>query len=140
MSTSAAANQNELMFNELELGWHGCSHDLPDVGRKFFHYKDDFRLLRFAHFMLELDGDTVVRKNLHVALTVSTVNPFQFVEFDSLKPTNNKYLINVVGYVTNIGRTTQQKSGSKTLDFHLANSRRQSVRVDALGDIPRLAR
>nr|GEV35910.1 hypothetical protein [Tanacetum cinerariifolium] len=29
----------------------------------------------------------------------------------------------VVGYVTNVGRTTQQKSGSKNLDFHLANNR-----------------
>ncbi|GJW72903.1 ATP-dependent DNA helicase PIF2, partial [Tanacetum coccineum] len=29
----------------------------------------------------------------------------------------------VVGYVTNVGRTIQQKSGSKTLDFHLSNNR-----------------
>ncbi|GJY82855.1 reverse transcriptase domain-containing protein [Tanacetum coccineum] len=142
MSTSATANQNELMFNELELGWHGCSHDLPDVGhvmfvsianqpqlqgnlmhctargniahnflrlkegsiysvKKFTMYanKDDFRLLRFAHFMLELDGDTVVWKS-SVSSNGFDRYPFQFVEFDSLKPTNNKYLINVVGHIT----------------------------------------
>ncbi|GKC34591.1 hypothetical protein Tco_1046975 [Tanacetum coccineum] len=54
--------------------------------------KDDFRLLRFAHFMLELDGDTVVRKS-SVSSDGFDRYPFQFVEFDSLKPTNNKYLI-----------------------------------------------
>ncbi|GJY42644.1 reverse transcriptase domain-containing protein [Tanacetum coccineum] len=94
--------------------------------------KDDFRLLRFAHFMLELDGDTVVRKS-SMSSDGFDRYPFQFVEFDSLEPTNNKYLIDVVGYVTNVGRTTQQKSGSKTLDFHLANNRGQSVRVTLWG-------
>ncbi|GJT46471.1 reverse transcriptase domain-containing protein [Tanacetum coccineum] len=69
--------------------------------------KDDFRLLRFSHFMLELDGDTVVRK-----YSVSSDD--------------------VAGYVTNVGRTTQQKSGSN-LDFHLANSRGQSLRVTLWG-------
>nr|GEV17021.1 hypothetical protein [Tanacetum cinerariifolium] len=63
--------------------------------------KDDFRVLRFAHFMLEFDGDTVVGK--------SSVSSDGFDHAD--------------GYVTNIGRTTHQKSGSKTLDFHLANNR-----------------
>ncbi|GKD93527.1 nucleic acid-binding, OB-fold protein [Tanacetum coccineum] len=75
--------------------WHGCSHDLQDVGRKFFHLKankDNFRLLRFAHFILELDGDTVVRKS-SVSSDGFDRYPFQFVEFDSLEPTNNKYLI-----------------------------------------------
>ncbi|GJY77174.1 hypothetical protein Tco_0482290, partial [Tanacetum coccineum] len=47
---------------------------------------------------------------------------FQFVDFDHLEATINKYLIDAAGYVTNVGRTVQQKIGSKTLDFHLANS------------------
>ncbi|GKC55193.1 ATP-dependent DNA helicase PIF1-like protein [Tanacetum coccineum] len=42
---------------------------------------------------------------------------------------------NVVGYVTNIGRTTTTRSGSKTLDFHLANNRGQSVRVTLWGGL-----
>ncbi|GJV29130.1 hypothetical protein Tco_0581131 [Tanacetum coccineum] len=66
--------------------WHGCSHDLPDVGRKFFHWKDnkdDFRLLRFAHFMLELDGDTYVQKS-SMSSDDFDCYPFQFVEFDYL--------------------------------------------------------
>lgn len=33
------------------------------------------------------------------------------------------YLTDVAGYVTNVGRTTQQKTGSRTLDFYLANQR-----------------
>ncbi|KAL6573296.1 hypothetical protein OROHE_001755 [Orobanche hederae] len=44
----------------------------------------------------------------------------------------------VVGYVTNVGRSTQQRTGSKTLDFYLTNQRGQSVRVTlwgSLGDV-----
>nr|GFC95050.1 replication protein A 70 kDa DNA-binding subunit C-like [Tanacetum cinerariifolium] len=40
------------------------------------------------------------------------------------------------GYVTNVGRISHQKSGSRTLDFSLANGR-QAIRVTlwgALGD------
>ncbi|GJX99300.1 DNA helicase PIF1, ATP-dependent [Tanacetum coccineum] len=44
----------------------------------------------------------------------------------------------VAGYITNVGRTTYQKSGSRNLDFYLANHRGQSIRVTlwgALGDV-----
>ncbi|GKA25889.1 ATP-dependent DNA helicase PIF1-like protein [Tanacetum coccineum] len=41
------------------------------------------------------------------------------------------------GYMTNVGRTVQQKTGSKTLDFHLANSRSIS-RVTLLGLLERI--
>ncbi|GJT74037.1 hypothetical protein Tco_1033323 [Tanacetum coccineum] len=58
---------------------------------------------------------------------------FQSVEFDSFEPTNNKYLIDAVGYVRNVGMTTTTRSGLKTLDFHLANNRGQSVRVTLWG-------
>ncbi|GJS03115.1 ATP-dependent DNA helicase PIF1-like protein [Tanacetum coccineum] len=96
--------------------------------------KDDFRMLRFAHFMLELDGDTVVRKS-SVRSDGFDRYPFQFVEFDSFKPTNNKYLIDAAGYVKNVGKTTQQKNDSKTIDFHLANSRGKSLRVTLWGHL-----
>ncbi|GJS05097.1 ATP-dependent DNA helicase PIF1-like protein [Tanacetum coccineum] len=49
--------------------------------------------------------------------------PFQLVDFDNLEITNNKYLIDAARFVTNVGRAVQQKTWSKTLDFHLANSR-----------------
>ncbi|GJZ92188.1 reverse transcriptase domain-containing protein [Tanacetum coccineum] len=94
--------------------------------------KDDFRVLRFAHFIVEMYGDTIVRRSA-VKPDGFARYPFQLVEFDSLEPTNNKYLIDAVGYVTNVGRTTTTRSGSKTLDFHLANNMGQSVRVTLWG-------
>nr|GEW08402.1 hypothetical protein [Tanacetum cinerariifolium] len=60
------------------------------------------------------------------------IYPFQLVEFDNLKTTNKKYLIDVVGYVTNVGRTVHHKTSLKTPDFHLANSGGQAIRVTLL--------
>ncbi|GJW79947.1 reverse transcriptase domain-containing protein [Tanacetum coccineum] len=96
--------------------------------------KDDFCVLRFAHFIVDMDGDTVVRKS-SVRPDGFARYPFQLVEFDSLEPTNNKYLIDAVGYVTSVGRTTTTRSGSKNIDFHLANNRGQSVRVTLWGGL-----
>ncbi|GJV44870.1 replication protein A 70 kDa DNA-binding subunit C-like protein [Tanacetum coccineum] len=79
-------------------------------------------------FMLEFDGSTTIRKAF-VKVEGFVRYPFQLVDFDSIEPTNNKYLIDVVGYVTNVGRTTYQKSGFMNLDFYLANHRGQSIRV-----------
>ncbi|GKB25887.1 hypothetical protein Tco_0865288 [Tanacetum coccineum] len=45
---------------------YNCGHDLQDVRCQFRYRppnKDDFRVLRFAHFIVEMDGDTVVRKS-----------------------------------------------------------------------------
>ncbi|GJU47409.1 reverse transcriptase domain-containing protein [Tanacetum coccineum] len=96
--------------------------------------KDDFRVLRFAHFIVQMDGDTIVHRSV-VKSDGFARYPFQLVEFDSLVPTNSNYLIDVVGYVTNVGRTTTTRSGSKTLDFHLANNRGQSVKVTLWGGL-----
>nr|GEX72976.1 hypothetical protein [Tanacetum cinerariifolium] len=54
--------------------------------------KDDFRVFIFAHFIIEMDRDTVVC-NSSVRPDGFARYPFQLVEFDSLEPTNNKYLI-----------------------------------------------
>ncbi|GKE36688.1 hypothetical protein Tco_1460093, partial [Tanacetum coccineum] len=54
--------------------------------------KDDFGVLRFSHFIVEMDGDTFIHKS-SVRPDGFARYPFQLVEFDSLKPTNNKYLI-----------------------------------------------
>nr|GEV56345.1 hypothetical protein [Tanacetum cinerariifolium] len=58
--------------------------------------KDDLCVLRFAHFIVEMDGETVIR------------------------------------------RTTTTRSGSKTIDFHLANNRGQSVRVTLWGGLGKM--
>nr|GEU98852.1 DNA-directed DNA polymerase [Tanacetum cinerariifolium] len=42
---------------------------------------------------------------------------------------------NINGYVTNVGRTTNQKSGSRTLNFYLANQRGQALRVTLWGGL-----
>nr|GEV62861.1 hypothetical protein [Tanacetum cinerariifolium] len=54
--------------------------------------KDNFRVLRFAHFIIEMDEDTIVRWPA-VKPNGFARYPFQLVEFDSLEPTNNIYLI-----------------------------------------------
>ncbi|GJX68871.1 hypothetical protein Tco_0304598 [Tanacetum coccineum] len=56
-------------------------------------------------------------------------HPFQLVELDSVELTNNKYMIDVAGYISNVGRSIQQRTCSRTLDFYLANERGQMLRV-----------
>ncbi|GJY62119.1 hypothetical protein Tco_0462776 [Tanacetum coccineum] len=109
MSTSTTSNSKPLMLDQLELGVTGtivvmiCK--MWDVNSATGRYlstdfivsdekpnKDDFRVLRFPHFIVEIDGDTVVRKS-SVMPDGFARYPFQLVEFDSLEPTNNKYLI-----------------------------------------------
>ncbi|GKC02290.1 mediator of RNA polymerase II transcription subunit 34 isoform X2 [Tanacetum coccineum] len=41
----------------------------------------------------------------------------------------------IAGYVTNVGRTSYTKSGSKKLEFYLANQRGQSLRVTLWGEL-----
>nr|GEV42697.1 hypothetical protein [Tanacetum cinerariifolium] len=48
--------------------------------------------------------------------------PFQLIDFDRIDPTNNKYLIDVTGYVTDVGRTNYTKTRSKILIFILQTS------------------
>ncbi|GJU26761.1 reverse transcriptase domain-containing protein, partial [Tanacetum coccineum] len=54
--------------------------------------KDEFRVIRFADFMLEFDGETTTRKAF-LKSDGFTRYPFQLVEIDELEPTNNKFLI-----------------------------------------------
>ncbi|GJX03373.1 hypothetical protein Tco_0189289 [Tanacetum coccineum] len=70
--------------------------------------KDEFRILKHDTIMLEFDGETTVRK--------VSVN-------------------DVTGYVTDVGRTNYMKTGSKNLDFYLANQRGQSLRVTFWGGL-----
>ncbi|KAL6536169.1 hypothetical protein OROHE_013013 [Orobanche hederae] len=84
--------------------------------------KDEYRIRKDDTFMLEFDGDTTMRKAL-VKPDGFLRHPLQLVHFQKLEPTANKYLIEVAGYVTNVGRTNQTRTGTKNLDFHLANHR-----------------
>ncbi|GKE69877.1 hypothetical protein Tco_1527949 [Tanacetum coccineum] len=62
--------------------------------------KDEFRVIKNATFMLELDGATTIRK-VFVKTDGFIKFPFQLVDFKHLETTNNKYLIDAAGYVTN---------------------------------------
>ncbi|GKA45852.1 54S ribosomal protein L19, mitochondrial [Tanacetum coccineum] len=91
-------------------------------------------VFRHDMFMLEFDGSTTIRKVS--ANGVGFVRyTFQLVDFDDIELTNNKYMIDVSSYVTNVRRTSHTKSGSKTLDFYLANQRGQSLRVTLWGGV-----
>ncbi|GJS15441.1 DNA helicase PIF1, ATP-dependent [Tanacetum coccineum] len=99
--------------------------------------KDEFRIFKQDMFMLEFDGKTTARKVSADPYDYLRY-PFRLVDLDKLEVTNNKYLIDAAGYVTNVGRTTYTKSGSKTLDFFLANQRGHSLMVTlwgGLGDV-----
>ncbi|GJX77882.1 replication protein A 70 kDa DNA-binding subunit C-like protein [Tanacetum coccineum] len=96
--------------------------------------KDEFWIFRHDRFMIEFDGETSTRKvsaDPHGFLRY----PFRLIKFDQVEPAHNKYLIDLAGYVTNVGRTSNTKSGSKTLEFYLANQRGQSLRVTLWGDL-----
>ncbi|KAL6587669.1 hypothetical protein OROMI_000647 [Orobanche minor] len=82
--------------------------------------KEEYRIIKNDAFLLEFDGGTTIRKSL-VKPEGFLRHPFQLVDFDTIEPTNNKYLIDVSGYVTNVGRIVHQKTGSRTVDFYLTN-------------------
>nr|GEZ65663.1 hypothetical protein [Tanacetum cinerariifolium] len=97
--------------------------------------KDEFRILMNASFIVEFDGETSVRKAF-VKSDGFIRYPFELVELENLEVTNNKYLIDVIKYVTNVGRTIQQRSGTRTLDF--ANSSTSSTMIIDDDGIPAL--
>ncbi|GJS16021.1 putative reverse transcriptase domain-containing protein [Tanacetum coccineum] len=73
--------------------------------------KDEFWILKHDTIMLEFDGETTVWK--------VSIN-------------------DVTSYITDVRRTNYMKTGSKNLDFYLANQRGQSLRVTlwgGLGDV-----
>ncbi|GJX30592.1 reverse transcriptase domain-containing protein [Tanacetum coccineum] len=96
--------------------------------------KDEFRLFKDDMLMLEFDGATIVRK-ASVSGDGFLRYAFRLVEFDDIELTNNKYFIDVAGYVTNVGRSSYTKGGSKTLEFYLANPKGQSLRVTLWGSV-----
>ncbi|KAL6577819.1 hypothetical protein OROMI_010147 [Orobanche minor] len=98
---------------------------------------EDYRIKKESAYMIEFHGGTTVRRS-PVKADGFVRHPFDLIDFDDLQFSNNKYLIDVVGYVKNVGRSTKQRTGSKTLNFYLTNQRGQSVRVTlwgSLGDV-----
>ncbi|GKD63421.1 replication protein A 70 kDa DNA-binding subunit C-like protein [Tanacetum coccineum] len=96
--------------------------------------KDEYRILKNDAYMLEFYGSKTIRK-ASVKAYGFVRYPFQLRDFDDIELSDNKYLIDVAGYVTNVGRTNHLKSGSRNLDFHIANHRGQSIRVTLWGSL-----
>ncbi|GJV36331.1 hypothetical protein Tco_1408808 [Tanacetum coccineum] len=71
--------------------------------------KEEYRIFRDHAYMIDLNGAASVRKT-------------------SVKG-------DVAGYVTNVGRITQQKNGTRTLDFSLSNDSGQAIRVTLWGGL-----
>ncbi|GKA00080.1 hypothetical protein Tco_0672630 [Tanacetum coccineum] len=89
--------------------------------------KEEYRIRKDDAFMLEFNRATSARKSL--AKGVGFVrHPFQLVELNSVELTDNKYMIDVDGYIANVRRSIQQRTCSRTLDFYLANERSE-IRV-----------
>nr|GEU66073.1 hypothetical protein [Tanacetum cinerariifolium] len=82
--------------------------------------KDEYRILKNNAYMLEFNRSTTIRK-ASVKADGFVGYSFQLQDFDGIESLDNKYLIDVVEYVTNVGRTNHLKSGSRNLDFHLTN-------------------
>nr|GEV57966.1 ATP-dependent DNA helicase PIF1-like [Tanacetum cinerariifolium] len=82
--------------------------------------KEEYRIRKDDAFMLKFNGATSARKSLAKAAGFVR-HPFQLVELDSMELTDNKYMIDVAGYVTNVRRSIQQRTRSRTMDFYLAN-------------------
>ncbi|GJU35296.1 reverse transcriptase domain-containing protein [Tanacetum coccineum] len=94
--------------------------------------KEEYRIRKNDSFMIEFDRATSIPKAF-VKADGFVCYPLQLMDFDGIKPTENKYLIDVAGYITNVGRTNRQKTGSRNLDFYLANHR--VTLWGALGDV-----
>ncbi|GJZ67890.1 zinc finger, CCHC-type containing protein [Tanacetum coccineum] len=84
--------------------------------------KDEYRIFRDHAVILKFDGATSAHKT-SVTGGGFVRYPFELQDLGNIKLTNNKYLIDVAGYVTNVGRKTYQRTGSRTLDFYLVNGR-----------------
>nr|GEX11705.1 hypothetical protein [Tanacetum cinerariifolium] len=96
--------------------------------------KEEYRIRKDDTFMLEFDGTTSARKFL--AKSVGFVrHPFELVELDSVQLIDNKYMIDVGGYITDVGRSIQTRTSSRTLNFHMANQRDQTIKFTLWGGL-----
>lgn len=64
------------------------------------HRRDEYRIIRDNDYAIELNGSTVVRK---VCNKVGGFlrHPFQLTDFESIQPTEKKYLIGATLFIYN---------------------------------------
>ncbi|KAJ0548059.1 putative nucleic acid-binding, replication factor A [Helianthus annuus] len=95
---------------------------------------DQYRILKDNPFVIGLNGSTVVKK-VDDAGGSFTRYPFLLTAFEELEPTEGKYFVDVIGYVTEVGPQSVKSSGARTIEFNLTNERNLRVRVTLWGDL-----
>ncbi|XP_071697351.1 replication factor A protein 1-like [Rutidosis leptorrhynchoides] len=129
MQCTAKSNVAHCFINKLQ---EGCVYSIGMFS--VIPNKNEYRILKDNQLMLELQGSTYVRKDtIDVAGFIR--HPFQCVEFENLTPTFKEYLVDVIGYVTNVGEPSPQKTGAKTLDLFLTNQRGRKIRATLWGSL-----
>ncbi|KAJ0481240.1 putative nucleic acid-binding, replication factor A [Helianthus annuus] len=95
---------------------------------------DQYRILKDNPFVIGLNGSTVVKK-FDDAGSSFTRYPFLLTAFEELGPTEGKYFVDVIGYVTEVGPQSVKSSGARAVEFNLTNERNRRVRVTLWGDL-----
>ncbi|KAJ0496752.1 putative nucleic acid-binding protein [Helianthus annuus] len=95
---------------------------------------DQYRILKDNPFVIGLNGSTVVKK-VDDAGSSFTRYPFLLTAFEELEPTEGKYFVDVIGYVTEVRPQSVKSSGARAVEFNLTNARNRRVRVTLWGDL-----
>ncbi|XP_021974575.1 uncharacterized protein LOC110869644 [Helianthus annuus] len=95
---------------------------------------DQYRILKDNPFVIGLNGSTVVIK-VDDGGSSFTRYPFLLTPFEELEPTEGKYFVDVIGYVTEVGPQSVKSSGARAVEFNLNNERNRRVRVTLWGDL-----
>ncbi|KAK9053094.1 hypothetical protein SSX86_029724 [Deinandra increscens subsp. villosa] len=93
-----------------------------------------YRILKDSQYMIELHGSTVFKK-VSVDHGGFERYPFQIVQFEDLEVTNNKYFVDVIGYVTTADNVSTTSTGRRMLEFNLRNERGRHMAVTLWGKL-----
>ncbi|GJU73493.1 hypothetical protein Tco_1264898 [Tanacetum coccineum] len=84
---------------------------------KFFAVKpnkEEYRVIKDDSFMLEFDG-SMTFKRVYVKADGFVKYPLNLVDFDVIEPADNKYLIYVAGYVSNVDKVYLSSTSSTVI-------------------------
>ncbi|XP_022036552.1 replication protein A 70 kDa DNA-binding subunit C-like [Helianthus annuus] len=95
---------------------------------------DQYRILKDSPFVIWLNGSTTV-KRVDDTSGSFTRYPFLLTAFEDLEPTEGKYFVDVIGYVTEVGPQSVKASGARAVEFNLNNERNRRVRVTLWGNL-----
>ncbi|KAK9056641.1 hypothetical protein SSX86_024003 [Deinandra increscens subsp. villosa] len=87
------------------------------------------------YFVNKLKEGSTVFKKVSVDHGGFERYPFQIVQFEDLEVTNNKYFVDVIGYVTTTDNVSTTSTGKRTLEFNLRNERGGHMAVTLWGKL-----